>query len=80
MQNVATQSITISVYQVFMNLWYKYGLSVPFLTIDNHKKTENKCKYRLFLWYACLFLPRGRQDGIGLSDIGSLINEEMAIY
>ena len=43
------QSITKTVYQIFTKLWYKYGLSVSFLTIDNHKKTGNKCKYKPFL-------------------------------
>lgn len=32
------QSITNTVYQMFIKTWYKYGLSVFFLTIENHKK------------------------------------------
>ena len=43
------QSITNAEYQQFMKLWYKYGLSVSFLTIDKHKKMGNKCKYKPFL-------------------------------
>ncbi len=31
------QSITKTVYQMFIKLWYKYGLSVSFLTMNKHK-------------------------------------------
>ena len=31
------QIITNTVYQMFIKTWYKYGLSVSFLTIENHK-------------------------------------------
>ena len=43
------QSITNDVYQIVIKLWYKYGLSMSFLTIDKHKKIGNKCKYKPFL-------------------------------
>ena len=42
------QSITKTVYQMFIKMWYKYGLNVSFLTIDNHKKIVNKYKYKPF--------------------------------
>ena len=45
----STQSITTPKNEIVIKLWYKYGISVPFLTIDNHKKTANKCKYKSFL-------------------------------
>ena len=31
------QSITIIEYQLVIKTWYKYGLSVPYLTIIKHK-------------------------------------------
>ncbi len=43
---ITMQSITIVEYQLFTNYWYKYGLNVSFLIIDNHKKIGNKCKYK----------------------------------
>lgn len=43
------QSVTIADYQIVIKLWYKYGLSVSFLTIDNHKKIGNKYKYKPFI-------------------------------
>lgn len=40
------QSITIIDYQTVIELWYKYGLSVSFLTISKHKKPTMKSKYK----------------------------------
>lgn len=40
------QSITIIDYQIIIRLWYKYGLSVSFLTVSKHKKTTIKSKYK----------------------------------
>ena len=48
-QLLTMQIITNTVYQMFIKTWYKYGLSVSFLTIENHKKIGNKYKYRPFL-------------------------------
>jgi hypothetical protein len=31
----------------FMILWYKCGISVPFLTISNHKKITTKTKIKI---------------------------------
>ena len=47
--SLTMQIITNTVYQMFIKTWYKYGLSVSFLTIENHKKIGNKYKYRPFL-------------------------------
>ncbi len=41
------QSITIIDYQIVVKLWYKYGISVPFLTISNHKKTTTNANIKI---------------------------------
>ena len=41
------QSITMLENEKFMILWYKCGISVPFLTISNHKKITTKTKIKI---------------------------------
>ena len=41
------RSITMLENEKFMILWYKCGISVPFLTISNHKKITTKTKIKI---------------------------------
>ena len=46
-QLLTMQSITMLENEKFMILWYKCGISVPFLTISNHKKITTKTKIKI---------------------------------